>query len=292
MSGAISAITGSLGLGGGASVPGAPSIIAPKDFLDNIFGTSAREVDGPNGKQIVLDVNYSPEDQAKLDTLNTQYNQYLGQLQSLSSISSAVDIPEFQPVIAATRANQAQARQDAYNQRSKLEEEQLANRGLADSTAGTEVRQTRGDDLQKAAQSDENNVVLLAEQLRTNALQNTTNGLNITGNAIQQDKTNRESSANNLLSQMLNLYGQDNNVQNQNYAAQLAAYNAQQTQQQQIFQNLTSLAGGIGNATSGVGSSASSSLSPSQFLSTSLNAGPYTQTGTSAGTINWNRYGS
>ena len=253
MSSAFKSVTAGLGLSSGIKQPGVPAIIPPRDFVDEIFGTSVRTVDTPNGKQTVIGVNYSPEDQARLDKLQTSYDSYMADLDSLTSMASAIDIPAFSPVITATREDQRLAREDAYKQRSSLEEETLAQRGVADSSSATEVRQQRGVDLTKQASADERAVILLAEDLRNNAVTRDMQGLQFSAGELQQDKVNRATSAQNLMSNQLAFYGQDNNIANANYANQMANYQAKVTQQNQIFKNLTGLAMAAGTAGAGGG---------------------------------------
>lgn len=285
------AISGAIGIGTaimgkGKKIPGPAAVLPPQDYIDNIFGTSVKEVNGPNGKQTVIDRTLSAADQAKLDSLNQMYSSYLGDLESLTSIASAMDIPEFQPVLQATRENQRLAREDAYKQRASLEENTLARRGVADSTTASDVRQLRGQELTRQASQDERDLILMSEQLRDNALARTGNGLNFVGNQIQQDKTNALNSTNMLLGNRAGMFSAANGAQAQNYQQQVGAIQANNQQNQQFWSDIGGSAGFLaGSFGGGSGGGVATAGGTSRTSGGFLYANPV-----QGSAIQWNRY--
>jgi len=245
MGGLVKAVTGSLGLSSGnaGSQPDIPAVVRPRDIINNILGVSTKEVTDENGnKSIVTDWVLSPEEEERMNALESSYDSWLSDLNSLSSITAAIEDPTYEPVVSALRENQRIARDEAYNSRTQLEEDTLARRGLADSQAGNQLRETRGADYQKQVVTDENNLALMAEDLRNQQYQRTANSLGFAANSLYQNKAMAVNQGNANASQQLSLFGTENNLNMQN-ASLLNQQWAQRVQQdQQIFSNLTGLA--------------------------------------------------
>lgn len=246
-------------------VPNAPIIEPPRTYINRLYGTSVREVRTENGIEMVADVTYSEADQKRLDELNKIYDEMLADIGSLTEISAAIDIPEFQPVIEAQRENQRVAREDAYKQAASLQEENLARRGIENSTSAAQARQGLDRSLMKQASQDQRNLTLFAEDLRNQQLTRSTGLLNFARNEIQNDKTARQNSINSLFGNQQSMFGAQNNAQNASFANQLGAYNLNLQRQQQsegLWNNVFGQLGAIQGAQSGSG--ASNLIWPSQ----------------------------
>lgn len=245
MSGAIKAVTGSLGLSSGnaGKQPAIPAVQRPRDIINKILGVSTKEVKDENGNiSIVTDLVLSPEEEERLNKLEASYDTYLSNLNQLSELTAAIDNPAYQPVVSALRENQRIARQEAYDQRTALEEDTLARRGLADSRAGAQLREARGKDLQQQIVTDENNLTLMAEDLRQQQYTRTAQSLSFASNELFRDKEQKVNQGTNNLSSMTNLFGVETGAINAAYQNQISAYNARSTANNNIFGNIGGLA--------------------------------------------------
>lgn len=236
-----------------------PPAIRPRDVINEILGVETVEEeftrpDGTKGKRLVTRTNLSPEEEARLEELDKAYDNLFADLNSLVQTEAAITSPVFEPVVTAVRQQQAEARSDAFKERSRLEEEVLARRGIADSTAATELRQQRSSDLSDQAVKDERNLILLAEQLRNDQLQRTGIGLNFAAGQRQQDLSNRVAGGQQTQAAQLNFFGAENDLQNfrtsvnlKNAEALRAADSAQRTAIGETISGLySSLTGGLG----------------------------------------------
>lgn len=181
--------------------PPLPEAASPIEMLNTILGVTSREVeeeitleDGTKKtvKKIVTDLALSPEQQERLDALTAGYDEYLVDLQSLSEIEAAIDDPAFEPVVSSVRKSQAEARAVAAKEAARVTGEQLAQRGLSDSTAAEANRRQISDSIADQVRQDENQLVLLAEQLRNEQFGRTSAGLQFTANQMQQNIANQQ----------------------------------------------------------------------------------------------------
>ena len=181
--------------------PPLPEAASPMEMLNTILGVTSREVeeeitleDGTKKtvKKIVTDLALSPEQQERLDALTAGYDEYLVDLQSLSEIEAAIDDPAFEPVVSSVRKSQAEARAVAAKEAARVTGEQLAQRGLSDSTAAESNRRQISDSIADQVSQDENQLVLLAEQLRNEQFGRTSAGLQFTAGQMQQNIANQQ----------------------------------------------------------------------------------------------------
>jgi hypothetical protein len=200
--GLFRAITNSIGLTKPKfDAPTLPNQARPMEMINEILGVTSREVeeeitleDGTKKKvrKIVTDLNLTPEQQARMDALNTAYDEYLVDLQSLTDIEAAIDDPAFEPVVTAVRTQQSKARNEAAKEALRVTGEALTQRGLQDSTTAIENVRQISDSIAEQAATDENQLVLLAEQLRNEQVTRTGAGLEFAANQLQQSLANQQ----------------------------------------------------------------------------------------------------
>lgn len=279
--GLFKSISRSLGLSkdptfGGVPVP---PTIRPRQMVNEMLGISVEEEeitlpDGTKEKRLVTRNQLSPEQEERLNLMERQYDQLLLDYNELSELSAAIDSEVFSPVIEAQRANQKDARERAFRERANLEEEQLAKRGIADSTSAVEVRNARGSDLVDQAVQDERDLTLLAEDLRNSQLQRTERNLGF----LEDVSRNRVNQGNVEAQRQLNFFNQEN-------ADRLSTYDRQFQNEQAIFNsNLAAtqsqdarLRGTISQLATGFSTGFGQSISPLSTQNSPLNR-----------TITWN----
>lgn len=251
--GLFSSIATSLGLKeqrtfGGINVPSLEDI---PNVVNSIFGVESKieefeRADGTKGTRLVT-TGTSPEQNAFIQQLSDQLISLNTDIQNLSSLTAAIDNEQFEPVVQAQREFQAEAREKAFKERSRLEEETLARRGLEDSTAAQEARQQRGAALQDQIVQDERSLTLLAEDLRNQQLQRSAGALQ-TGLGIQStlNQAGQQATGTQLGLGQLQLGQGQLGLQNEAaiFQSRLAA---QQAQGQAFTDTLTGAAGFLGN---------------------------------------------
>lgn len=270
--GLFSSITSSLGLTeqrtfGGINVPSLEDI---PNVVNTIFGVESRieefeRADGTKGTRLVT-TGTSPEQNEFIQQLSDQLISLNTDIQNLSSMTAAIDNEQFEPVIQAQREFQAEAREQVFKDRSRLEEEVLARRGLEDSTASQEAREQRGAALQDQIVQDERSLTVFAEDLRNQQLQRSAGALQ-TGLGIQGTLNQAGQQATGTQMGLGQLQLGQGQLGLQNEAAIFQSRLAAQQQQGQNFTNtLTAGAGFFGNPFAGLRGifGESTSDSPSQ----------------------------
>jgi len=142
----------------------------PIEFVNDIMGVSGNREeftrpDGTKGVRFVAK-GATKEQQDFIKLLTDEVQSYIGDVTELTRIGAAINNEAFDPVINSLRANNKDVNERAFRNRSRLEEETLARRGIEDSTSATEVRQQRGADMVQTEVDQERELVLIAEQLR------------------------------------------------------------------------------------------------------------------------------
>lgn len=153
----------------------------PIEFVNDIMGVSGKReeftrADGTKGVRFVA-TGATPEQNEFITSLTEDIQSLVGDITELSQIGVAINNDAFDPVIQSVRENQKDAREQAFKNTSRMQEEVLARRGLEDSTAAIENRAQLGSEFAKAEITDERNLVLLAEQLRDQQIQRSGIGL-------------------------------------------------------------------------------------------------------------------
>lgn len=233
---------------------------AAPNVTDLVGGTRSRTIKKPDGTQeiIIEPLDLSPEDKALYDTYTDLVKTNIAGFNSLSVAASAYDIPGFKSVIDAQRTILESTRNKAASESVRRTEESLARRGLSDSTAATELRAVQDAAIREQALSDERNLVLTAESLRTDALNRALTGINIGTQGMQTQKAQQQASGQFVSGTALQALNSTANIQNQNYQNQLNAFNSRQPSfGQQLLTTAAGaagygLAGGFGGAGAGL----------------------------------------
>ena len=257
MGGVVSSLFG----GGDFDVPTVES--NPPDVIDEIFGVERVVETGPDGRQRVTTrrLPLSPEEQALADTYTRLVSDNLAVIEELSSTALAINNPAFQPAVEAARSEQERIREAAFGEVTAQQEEALAKRGLSESTTGAQTRAIREGQFQQQVRSDENQLVNLAEQLRTGAIGRAQNLFGI-GTGQQQQNLNNLFQASGLAGQtQLGLLNADLQAQTANANLIMQGEQIKQQREQAVLNAVAAAtlgvaSGGLGFGATGGGSSA------------------------------------
>jgi predicted amino acid-binding ACT domain protein len=214
------------------------------DVIDEIAGVEQVKVRGADGKERIVRrrLPLSPEEQQAQAQIENIFQTNLGIMEELSSFALAVDIPEFKESLDALRTEQQRTRDIAFREVSRATEEDLARRGLADSTAATQQRAAREVAQREKVAQDERAVSLLAEDLRA---QQFGRAQQLAGFAAGRSDVAAAQALQALSSGSQASLGQQQltgQFQQQSFANQLAASQAQQQAGLGALSSLTSLA--------------------------------------------------
>jgi hypothetical protein len=222
-----------------APVPPSP----PVTVQDQVNGVEQVPVTNPDGSitYVTRALPLTAEQQAQKDQLNQIMSDSLAEIQKLSATDYTPD-EATQKVLDQWQTTQQGLLGDQYTQRSKTEEERLAQRGLGDSTAAQEVRRQRELDQQKSAQNISLQKDELANQIKSDKLSLQQNLYNLASTQTNADAARTAQAAAKGQSDVAAL-----NAQRQ--ASILDYYNAQN----QFSNSLSSgLGSGLGRSTGGL----------------------------------------
>jgi hypothetical protein len=218
------------------------------NVTDLVGGTRSRTIKNPDGTQeiIIEPLEMSPEDKALYEQYQTLLTSNLTGFSSLATAASAYDLPAFKPVIDAYRTQLQTTRDKASSEAVRRSEEQLARRGMTDSTAATELRAVQDAALREQSLSDERNLIITAEALRTDALNRALTGINIGTQGLDTKKAQQQASGQFASGTALQALNSSANIQNQNYQNQLQAFNSRQPSFGQQLLTTAAAAAGYG----------------------------------------------
>lgn len=214
------------------SAPPPPPPAEPIDIIDEVLGIQQITVKKPDGtKQLVRrELPLSPEEEALRKQYQDIVTEQVGIIEQLSSPALAINIPEFKPVLDEYRRQRGLEIKRTFEDVTRTQEESLARRGIADSTAATEVRAARDVAQQTALDQADRNTSLVAEQLRSDAIGRAGGLLNLAFS--RQDKQTADMAqglalANQSQQSILSADVANNQLQ---FQSSLAAYQANQSQ--------------------------------------------------------------
>lgn len=172
----------------------APTITTTDPFeVENLLSNTRRRfVKGPDGRQrvVIEEIERDPQEQALIDNLKNLRAQTAQTITDLSSIEAAINIEQFKPVIRDQRSLLDKQVTQQFEGIARRQEEQLAQRGISDSTAATELRSVREGIEQATRQQNELNLSLTAENLRNSALQRAGAANTLAESFLQQQFSN------------------------------------------------------------------------------------------------------
>ena len=225
----------------GKKAPPPPPPPAPKIVQDLINGVET-VTETRDGQEYVItrQLPLSAEQQAIKDRISAS----LDRIDALSS-GLAVLNPEYAPMVEQLRAWQQQTRGQMFGEAARAQGDELARRGLGNSTAAAQARSNLNLQLGQQTQADEVNLFGLAEQQRTAELGRLGGALELRTNLNQQNLNNLTNAGINTANTQSNRLTLDNQIQQTNYQNQLTAF---QNQRPSAFSSLLSTGAGLGMA--------------------------------------------
>ena len=221
--------------------PPAPPPPAPKIVQDLINGVET-VTETRDGQEYVItrQLPLSAEQQAIKDRISAS----LDRIDALSS-GLAVLNPEYVPMVEQLRSWQQQTRGQMFGEAARAQGDELARRGLGNSTAAAQARNNLNLQLGQQTQADEVNLFGLAEQQRAAELGRLGGALELRSGINQQNLQNLSAAGQNTANMQGNRLQIDSAIQQQNYNNQLQAF---QSQRPSAFSSLLSTAAGLGAA--------------------------------------------
>ena len=225
----------------GKKAPPPPPPPAPKIVQDLINGVET-VTETRDGQEYVItrQLPLSAEQQAIKDRISAS----LDRIDALSS-GLAVLNPEYAPMVEQLRSWQQQTRGQMFGEAARAQGDELARRGLGNSTAAAQARSNLNLQLGQQTQADEVNLFGLAEQQRAAELGRLGGALELRTNLNQQNLNNLTNAGINTANTQSNRLTLDNQIQQTNYQNQLTAF---QNQRPSAFSSLLSTAAGLGAA--------------------------------------------
>ncbi|MFN7834842.1 MAG: hypothetical protein ACK5NY_03490 [Burkholderiaceae bacterium] len=219
------------------------------DVIDEINGVRETVVTRPDGTKELrrTAMPLSPEQQALKEQFDRIVNTQLTSIETLSRPELAASIPEFQPALKAFREQVTAGLDRSQAQTARISEEQLARRGLSQSTAATELRNVQANEFAGQRQQAAQQETLLAEDLRNQAIGRSQNLLSIATQRQDQQALRYLQAQQSAASSQLGLLQAQQAANQLQYSAQLNAFQAQQQSRASMFNTLGTL-GGVGLA--------------------------------------------
>lgn len=216
-------VTECKGLFSGKKAPAPPPPPAPKTVQDLINGVET-VTETRDGKEYVVtrQLPLTAEQQAFKDDITRR-------LDNIDKIGQGLAVfnPDYKPMVDAMRAWQQQTRGQLFGEANRAQQDELARRGLGNSTAADTARQGLGLQLGQQVQQDELNLFGLAEQQRAADLERQKSSLALRSDINTGELARLGSAGAQTAATQGTRLGQDANIAQQNYNNQLAAFNAQ-----------------------------------------------------------------
>jgi hypothetical protein len=225
----------------GKKAPAPPPPPAPKIVQDLINGVET-VTETRDGKEYIVtrQLPLTPEQQAFKDDITKR-------LDNIDKMSEGLAIlnPEFAPMVQSLRAWQQQTRGQLFGEAARAQQDELARRGLGNSTAAANASLQLGRQMGEQVQQDELNLFGLSEQARADALQRQQTGLTLRRDVNQQNLQNLSTAGQNTANTQQSRLSLDAGIQQQNYQNQLTAF---QSQRPSLGSQLLSVAAQAGMA--------------------------------------------
>ncbi len=207
----------------GKKAPAPPPPPAPKIVQDLINGVET-VTETRDGREYVItrQLPLSPEMQAMKDDITARLDNIDRLGQGLAILN-----PDYKPMVDAMRAWQQQTRGQLFGEAARAQQNELAKRGLGNSTAAANASLQLGRQMGDRVQQDELNLFGLAEQQRATELQNQTNALSLRNNFNQQQLQNASAAGAQTAARQDARLSLDSQIQQQNYQNQLTAFQSQ-----------------------------------------------------------------
>ena len=221
--------------------PPPPPPPAPKIVQDLINGVeTVTETRDGQGYVITRQLPLTAEQQTIKDDITRR-------LDNIDRISQGLAVlnPDFAPMVEATRAWQQQTRGQMFGEVARAQSDELARRGLSNSTAAAQASTALSGQMGQQVQKDELGLFTLAEQMRSDQLNREGNNLNLRLGVQGAENTRLTNAGNQTANQQSNRLTLDSQIQQQNYNNQLQAFQAQKPS---AFQSLLNTGVALGTA--------------------------------------------
>jgi hypothetical protein len=207
----------------GKKAPPPPPPVAPKIVQDLINGVET-VTETRDGKEYIItrQMPLTPEQQAFKDDI-------IKRMDNIDRISQGLALlnPDYAPMVQSLRAWQQQTRGQLFGEAARAQQDELARRGLGNSTAAANASLQLGRQMGEQVQQDELNLFGLAEQTRAEDLQRQGSNLALRTNVNQQNLQNLSNAGAQTSATQQSSLSLDNQIQQQNYQNQLAAFQSQ-----------------------------------------------------------------
>lgn len=221
--------------------PPPPPPAAPQIVQDLINGVETVTEDRDGQKvTITRQLPLTPEQQKIKDDISAR----LDRIDALSSGLAALN-PDYKPMTDAIRAWQLQTRGQMFGEAARAQQDELARRGLSNSTAAAQSNALLALSQGQQTQQDEINLFGLAEDQRNAELNRLGNALQLRQDTNQQNLNNLSAAGQNTAARQESRLTLDNSLQQTNYQNQLNAFQAQRPS---MFQNLLNTGVTLGSA--------------------------------------------
>jgi hypothetical protein len=225
----------------GKKAPAPPPPPAPKTVQDLINGVET-VTETRDGKEYVItrQLPLTAEQQAFKDDITKR-------LDNIDKIGQGLAVlnPDYKPMVDAMRAWQQQTRGQLFGEAARTQQDELARRGLGNSTAAANASLQLGRQMGEQVQQDELNLFGLAEQQRAADLERQKSALALRSDINTGELARLGSAGQATASRQESRLGTDANIQQQNYNNQLEAFKSQRPS---LGSTLLSTAAGLGTA--------------------------------------------
>lgn len=234
--------------GGGGKAPRAPAPIQPLDVIDFVGGVSQTIETriGPDGKKRKVIIRrrlpQSAQERADEAKLRAIFDSNLANIEKLSAIDLAINIPEFQEAVTALRTNLTTSLDSSFKRRARLEEESLAATGNENSSASAEVRAERGKSFSQGSAEISRQTTFLAENLRNQSLNRSQNLLSLAAGRLDIQKGRVAQALQGASQAQQGIFNIQSANQTNQFNAQLQSFNAQQSGRSGFLSGITGLA--------------------------------------------------
>jgi hypothetical protein len=207
----------------GKKAPPPPPPPAPKIVQDLINGVET-VTETRDGREYIVtrQLPLTPEQQAFKDDITKR-------LDNIDRISQGLAVlnPDYKPMVDALRTWQQQTRGQLFGEAARAQQDELARRGLGNSTAAANASLQLGRQMGEQVQQDELNLFGLAEQTRAEDLQRQGSNLALRSNLNQQNLNNLTQAGQATANTQQARLSLDSEIQQENYNNQLAAFKSQ-----------------------------------------------------------------
>lgn len=221
--------------------PAPPPPPAPKIVQDLINGVET-VTETRDGKEYVItrQLPLTPEQQAIKDDITRR-------LDNLDKISEGLAIanPDFKPMVDAMRAWQQQTRGQMFGEAARAQSDELARRGLSNSTAAAQASTALSSQMGTQTQQDELSLFGLAEDLRAQQINRDVGNLQLRLGTQGDENIRLTNAGINTANTQANRLSLDSQIQQTNYQNQLNAFNAKKPS---AFQSLLNTGVALGTA--------------------------------------------